>query len=318
MTIIQIINNFYKKKLNFLTSMQVTKLKIFNFNPLIFLSFLGSLGQFLDLWYLQFFSGSVQQGYFGFSFKIISIPLLIISPLIPVFTRDISSAIGSNRTEECVRLFERYFPFSRLLITYFLVFIACQSKFIILFVGGKSYLDASFTLIVLCISYIFYISSQMAAAILYAYEKTETIKNIQVPSILFGMCLGYFLISSEKFFGLDLGSLGLAIKTLITFFIMSSLNLYYSLKKLGLSFRRYFFQQFYFIAVTILPAYGAIFFIESFGLNGLISFLLSGFLYTLVLIVWGIKSPSMFYLQKEDIQKVSSVIVNFREKVLSF
>jgi murein DD-endopeptidase MepM/ murein hydrolase activator NlpD len=40
MTIIQIINNFYKKKLNFLTSMQVTKLKIFNFNPLIFLSFI--------------------------------------------------------------------------------------------------------------------------------------------------------------------------------------------------------------------------------------------------------------------------------------
>ena len=40
MTIAQIINIFFKKKLNFLTSLKVNNFKIINFNPLIFLSFI--------------------------------------------------------------------------------------------------------------------------------------------------------------------------------------------------------------------------------------------------------------------------------------
>jgi murein DD-endopeptidase MepM/ murein hydrolase activator NlpD len=40
MTIIQIIENIYKKKLNYLTSIKASRLKILNFNPLIILSFI--------------------------------------------------------------------------------------------------------------------------------------------------------------------------------------------------------------------------------------------------------------------------------------
>ena len=40
MTIAQIINIFFKKKLNFLSSLEVNNFKIINFNPLIFLSFI--------------------------------------------------------------------------------------------------------------------------------------------------------------------------------------------------------------------------------------------------------------------------------------
>jgi len=39
MTITQIINNFYKKKFNFLSSIGLKKLKIFNLNPILFLTF---------------------------------------------------------------------------------------------------------------------------------------------------------------------------------------------------------------------------------------------------------------------------------------
>ena len=40
MSITQIINNFYKKKLNFLPSIDFKKFKILNFNPVLFLSFI--------------------------------------------------------------------------------------------------------------------------------------------------------------------------------------------------------------------------------------------------------------------------------------
>ena len=40
MTVIQFISNFYKKKINFIHSLSLNKLKINNFNPIIFLSFI--------------------------------------------------------------------------------------------------------------------------------------------------------------------------------------------------------------------------------------------------------------------------------------
>jgi len=85
-------------------------------HPLMVRSVVGLFGGILTIWLLQKFGGSVQQGYYGFSFKLISITVLFASTMTPLLTRELSVSFGEKDLAKMRSLLLRYVP-----LLYFIV-----------------------------------------------------------------------------------------------------------------------------------------------------------------------------------------------------
>ena len=268
----------------------------------VFLGFATSAG-ILDRWFLQKFSGSVQQGFYGLAYQIGTLCFLFVSAMIPLVMREYAISFSNNNINELRRLFSRFCPMLYAMAAYFSCFIAVEAEKVILIFGGQAYSAAIIPITIMCFYPIHQTYGQLNASFFFATNRTKAYRNIGMSFVIIGIPLTFFLLGPTTHGGLQSGATGLAIKMVLLQLIGVNVQLWFNLKLLNLSFGKFFGHQIIvlvlFLSVAVICSYIVEKVIPDFYF--LFQFLISGFLYTLVFLALMMVYPRIFALRKEEI-----------------
>jgi O-antigen/teichoic acid export membrane protein len=275
--------------------------------PLIIYTAVGLVTGIVDRWLLQKFGGSIQQGYFTLSFKIGAIIALFTVSLTPLLMREFSIAFGKKDMEIMRAMFRRYLPIMYTITAYLSCFVAVQYDKIVLIFGGGEYKKAGFVVMIMAFYPIHQTYGQLTSTVYYATGQTRLYRNIGVICMVLGLPVIYFLLAPANMFGLNYGALGLAIKMVLINIITVNIWLYFNTRFLKLSFGKFLLHQFGSIAIILLIALLAklgVDIIPGLGDNIILSFILSGVIYTAVIALISNYFPRLFGMDKESLNRV--------------
>lgn len=277
-------------------------------HPLFTYSVVGLFSGILGRWLLQVFSGSVEQGFFGFSAQIGAMCFLCANSMTPLLLREFSIAHDRQDLAGMAVMFRKYVPFLYSVTAYFSCFVALHSDMMIRVFGGASYVPAGTAVILMSLFPIHSAYGQMSGSMFLASGRTDIFRNIGIAGMLGGLMLGYFLLAPAESGGLHLGATGLALQTFVTQFLCVNVQLYMNAKYLRLPFLRYLGHQFASVAVLLALAWFSRRAAE--GLAGpaapwFAGFILAGVAYTgaVVLVAW--LSPRLFGLSSAQVASFS-------------
>tara|TARA_B100000315_G_scaffold210435_1_gene206711 strand:- start:16 stop:1536 length:1521 start_codon:yes stop_codon:yes gene_type:complete len=192
--------------------------------PLVLYSIFGFGYQFADRWMLQNFSGPLEQGFYEVGFRFGAVSLIITSSLLNIFWKEIAEA-KENKTWELIQKLHR--KLSRFLFTVGAIiagFLIPWSEEILRLVLGSSYIDGALVVAIMLGYAAFNSVAQINNSTLLALGKTGA--HLTLGSILMavGILMAYLFLAPKDSFlpGLDMGSLGLAVKMIL--FIILHIN----------------------------------------------------------------------------------------------
>lgn len=274
----------------------------------------------VDRWLLQRFGGSIQQGYFTLSLKISAIIVLFTSSLTPLLMREFSIAFGRKDLKNMRVMFGRYLPMMCAITAYLSCFVATQYDKITLIFGGGKYKDAGLVVMIMAFYPIYQAYGQLTSTVYFAIGQTKLYRNIGIFSIVLGLPVVYFFLAPKNMFGLDSGAIGLAIKMVIISIITVNILLYFSTKFLKLSFGKFLLHQIASIVImlsfAVLSKIG-IDRIPILGENVILSFLLSGIVYTILVALTSNYFPILFGMDKESLKRVKDKSVGYVYQLFS-
>lgn len=270
--------------------------------PLIAYTIIGIIVSILDKWLLQYYSGSTQQGYYWFSYKIQQFCALLASVFTPLLMREFVKAKDAEDHNRTVSLFSRYVPLFTVLTGYFSLFIAIEASNVSHIFGGQAYDSASTTLFVISLQTLLFPVSQFSASWYFGTGSTRIYSNIGMFYMLLGVPVTYVLIAPHEMFGLSLGATGLALKVVFMDYLWSNTLLYFVCRDLRLSFMRFLFNQIA-IAVVFLGSAKVIHAaIGHYVDNSLLAFMFDGMVYTVIVLLIVIKVPTLFGIDSNDVE----------------
>lgn len=263
-------------------------------HPLFAYSIIGLAGGFFDIWLLQKISGSEQTGFYGLAYSLAAMCFLFTSAMTPIITREFSKSYEQKDLENMKKLFYRYIPMLYSIAAYFAVFISFQSENVIDMFTDDKFKDATLVLCIMALYPIHQTYGQLSGSIFYATGQTKILRNISYFTVPIGILVSYLLI--EVF---DLGAIGLAYKMLIIQFIGVIIQLLFNAKFLNLEIKHFIFHQLYsIIFFAILAFCASLISLES----SLYSFLSSGILYTILVIIGIYIFPQIFAVNRTEIK----------------
>ncbi len=285
--------------------------------PLAIYTVVGLVVGILDRWLLQKFGGSIQQGYFTLSFKISAIISLFTVSLTPLLMREFSISFGKKDIKNMRAMFRRYLPIMYTIAAYLSCFVAAQYDRIVLIVGGNEYKEAGLVVMIMAFFPIHLTYGQLTSTVYYATGQTKLYRNIGIAGMVLGLPLVYFLLAPESMFGLDAGAVGLAIKMVLINIITVNIWLYFNTRFLKLSFRKFLLHQVGSVAIMISIAVLSRLGIDRIpGLenNVILSFLLSGAVYTITVVLISNYFPKLLGLDRESLGKIKTRLIGmFRD-----
>lgn len=280
-------------------------------HPLFVYALIGLIVGILDRWLLQYFSGSIQQGFFGLSYQIGAACFLFTSAMTPLLMREFSIAYGKQDLSEMARLFRRYIPLLYSIAAYFSCFIAVQSDKVVYIFGGDKFKESAAVLTIMAFYPIHQTYGQLSGSVFYAAGQTALYRNIGVIFMLIGLPVTFFLIAPADKMGLNMGATGLAIKMVILQFIGVNVMLSFNAKFLNLSFWKYAAHQLISIFCLLSVSFLATFIVDTFlniDRNIITSFALSGILYTAMIFLLVYIFPILFGLKREDFSLIKQML----------
>jgi len=275
--------------------------------PLAIYTVVGLVVGILDRWLLQKFGGSIQQGYFTLSFKISAIISLFTISMTPLLMREFSVAFGKKDIKNMRAMFRRYLPVMYTIAAYLACFVAVQYDKIVLIVGGSQYKEAGLVLMIMAFYPIHQTYGQLTSTIYYATGQTRLYRNVGIAGLSLGLPLVYFLLAPGSIFGLDMGALGLAIKMVLINIITVNIWLYFNTRFLKLSFGKFLLHQLGSVVIMILIAILirlGIDWVPYMGSNVILSLLLSGVVYTIILILISNYFPILLGMDRDSLNRV--------------
>jgi len=279
--------------------------------PLFIESSIGMVAGICDRWLLQIFGGSVQQGFYGFSFSIGALCFLFTGAMTPLITREYTIAYANNDIKKMAVLFRRYVPMFYSLAAFFSCFVIIQSEKIVYLFGGSDYKTANLTVKIMALYPIHQVYGQLSTAVLLAAGKTKLYRNVGIIASLSGLLLTFFLLAPAHYGGLNAGANGLALKMVIIVAVVVNTFLYYNSKFLNISFWKYIAHQIVsftcLIAAAVLVA-GFVDHILKLQGNIVLNFMVSGFLYTTLVLLIAYCFPLIFGLKNDDFNYAKNFI----------
>jgi len=264
-------------------------------HPLFTYSIIGLLAGFFDIWLLQKIAGSQQTGFYGLAYSLAAMCFLFTSAMTPIITREFSKSYEQKDLEQMRKLFYRYIPMLYSIAAYFAVFVAIQSENVLMIFADEKFKDAYYVLMIMALYPIHQTYGQLSGSIFYATGQTKKMRNIALFIQPLGMLFSFFLI-----YIFDLGAMGLAMKMLFLQFIGVSIQLYFNAKFLKLNIYYFFKHQFLALLFFFILAYTASLISMK---TPLYSFLLSGVIYTIFVIIFVYMFPQIFAVSKDELQK---------------
>lgn len=275
--------------------------------PLFIYSLVGLCVGVFDRWFLQYFSGSIEQGFFGLSYQIGAICFLFSSAMTPLITREFSIAFGKQDIPEMASLFRRYIPMLYGIAAFFACFIVVEADKVSYFLGGDKFMSASGAVAIMAFYPIHQTYGQLSGAVFYATGQTGLYRNIGVFFMLAGLPATWILLAPLENLGLELGAVGLAIKIVIFQFLTVNVQLYFNARFLKLPFAKYFIHQVCCVLIFLILAYLArelIKFTPYVNRNVFIRFCSSGFFYVLLVASSVQVFPYIMGASRKDIDKL--------------
>ena len=186
-------------------------------SPLIFYSIVSFGYEFADRWLLQNYGGSIQQGVYEIGFRFGMVSLLVTMSLHNIFWKEIAEASKNKNYERIKKIYRKASRFVFSLGVFFGGFLIPWSEEIIKLMLGPSYLESSSVFSVMLIFAAFRSLGILNGSMLLATCETKVHVKIGVIWMGFSMLGSYFILASKNSYlpGLQLGSLGLAIKMLL-------------------------------------------------------------------------------------------------------
>lgn len=284
-------------------------------HPLLIGFLFGFVSGILDRWLLQYFGGSVEQGFYGLSFQISAVSTLFTGAMSMLIMREFSIAFSKSDFGHMAYLFRRFIPLLYSIAAYISCFVAVQSDKLIHIMGGSQYKNAYMAVFIMSFYPIHQTYGQLSGSVFLATGQTKLYARLGIFSVILGLPMVFFLVASSKFFGFNLGATGLAVKMVLIQVIFVNIQLYYNSRLLNLNFWKYIGHQIVCVACLMIISIAVMWFVNNelnLGNQVIISFLLSGMLYTGLVgilvyfqpIVFGINSQDISYIKNFIIQKV--------------
>ena len=281
-------------------------------HPLFAYSVVALIVGVLDRWFLQTFSGSVQQGFFGISSQIAAVCFLFTSSMVSLIIREFSIAYAQKDLEQMAGLFRRYIPLFYGIAAFFSCFIALQAESVAYLFGGVKFHDAALPIGIMALCQIHQTYGMLSGAVFMASGQTRLYSKIGIIFNLIGLPVSYFLIAPAAQMGLNAGATGLAVKMMVVQFLGVNAHLYYNCRFLKLDFRRYLGHQFLAVFVFLTLSAFAVLVVDRVttiraGIAG--RFLLSGMLYCLLVSIVLYFMPLLLGLYRQDIASITQLVL---------
>lgn len=264
-------------------------------SPLLVYSLAGMSVGLFDIWLLQSVSGSVETGFYGLAYSLAAMSFIFTGAMTPIITREFSKSFEQKDLLAMGKLFKRYIPMLYSLAAYFSIFIAFQSENVLAIFTDEQFEDAYLVLVIMALYPIHQTYGQLSGSIFYATEQTRLYRNIGLIAMLIGFLLTLLLV-----YILELGASGLAFKMIISQIIVVNIQLYFNVKLLNLNIYRFLGHQIYAVAFFATAAGFSSMFIQL--SSPLISFIVSGFIYTILVVIGFIFYPKLFSVTRNEIQ----------------
>jgi O-antigen/teichoic acid export membrane protein len=300
---------FIKKEIfqNILNS----QLSIFNLSkefieychPLLVYSIIGLIAGMFDIWLLQKIAGSEQTGFYGLAYSLAAMCFLFTSAMTPIITREFSKSYEQKDLETMRRLFYRYIPMLYSIAAFFAVFISMQSENVLMIFTDEKFKEAFLVLVIMALYPIHQTYGQLSGSVFYATGQTKLMRNMALVTMPLGMLATFIFV-----YIFDFGAVGLAWKMILRQFIGVNIQLYFNAKLLNLDVKHFIWHQIYAVAFFSIIALIPTIFI-SFDSN-LLEFLVSGFLYTFFVIIFGYIFPQVFATNRDEIKINLGKVVN--------
>lgn len=271
--------------------------------PLVVFTAFAVFEGILDRWFLQKFSGSVEQGLYSLAYQIGAICFLFASAMVPLVARELAVAFGKFDLDGMNRVFMRSTPLIYAIVAYFSCFLAVEARNVMLLFGGDAYAGAVVPISIMCFFPIHQTYGQLNASVFFATNRTLEYKNIGIALLFIGLPLTFFLLGPRSYGALQAGATGLAIKMVLLNILSVNIQLWYNTRFMNLSFKYFFGHQ-----LLVVAAFSTIALICSYAVRTLwsqthfgVQFLASGFFYTVLIAGLGIAFPRLFALRREEI-----------------
>jgi O-antigen/teichoic acid export membrane protein len=207
-------------------------------SPLIFFSIIGFGYNFADRWLLQSYGGSIQQGLYEIGLRLGMVSLLITMSLQNIFWKEIAEAKEKGDFERMRVLYRKASRFLFAVGIFIAGFLAPWSKEIIRLVLGPSYMEGSLVLVVMFIYAAFRSLGILNSSMLLAGSKPKVHVTFSTIFMIISIPTSYLVLApiDAQLPGLQLGSLGLAIKTLVVAISQSSVVSWWICRDYGWKF----------------------------------------------------------------------------------
>uniref|UniRef100_UPI0040471C79 lipopolysaccharide biosynthesis protein n=1 Tax=Algoriphagus sp. TaxID=1872435 RepID=UPI0040471C79 len=281
-------------------------------NPLLIGFLFGFVSGILDRWLLQYFGGSVEQGFYGISFQISAVSTLFTGAMSMLIMREFSIAFSKSDFKHMAYLFRRFIPLLYSISAYISCFVAVQSDKVIYLMGGSQFKNAYLAVFIMSFYPIHQTYGQLSGSVFLATGQTKLYARLGILSVILGLPMVFFLLASSKFFGFNLGATGLAIKMVLIQVIFVNIQLYYNSRLLNLNFWKYIGHQI--VCVTCLLVISiVVMLLINYGLNFenqvIVNFFLSGMVYTGLVIILVYFQPIVFGINSHDISYIKNLII---------
>lgn len=247
--------------------------------PLLVYSLIGMLAGQYDRWILLRSAGSVEMGYFAAGQQLGAMCFVFTSALTQLLLGEYARAVAQKAQRRLRWLFLRSVSSLYVVASYLGVFCAVNAAVVVRCFAGDRFIPGAMTVALLCLYPLHQTYGQLSGGLYLARGATKEYANIGNATMVFGMIVTTVCVLPDF---LDLGSLGLAVKMVLTQLLLVNIQLYRNAQLLKLSFRRLLGNQ-----LAIVGAFAVVAILTSEGVKFLHlsgpwpQFLVSGFIYTL-------------------------------------
>ena len=184
-------------------------------------------------------------------------------------------------------------------------FVVVNVNKVTIIMGGNNFREASLAVAIMAFYPIHQTYGQLSASVFLATDQTRLYRNIGVTFMLISLPITFFLIAPNRLYGLNAGSVGLAVKMVLVQFLAINTQLYFNAKLLKLSFWKYLGHQIISVLVFISLAIFSSIIIDKIAISGkgiIPSLFCNLIIYIFFIVALGCNMPAIFGLNKQDVR----------------
>ena len=277
-------------------------------HPLLTVSIVLFSFGFFTRWGLQFFGGSVEQGYFSFSDSFSGFVIIFANSIIPLLQREFSISHNSKDLKKMKFLFENSLLLFIAFASFFSIFLVFNARIFTSIIGGHSFDGSVICTQIMLLYPIPYVGNNILNATCYATNKTKLLRNVQIFIVLLNSIITFLLIAPEKYWGFNLGAIGFAMSLVAVTYLNHIILLVYCSKMFELNWIDLILKYLRIIGAFLIIGLLCFFLDKLLTFNPLYTLILNGLLYFFISVLLLFYLPSLVGFTRLNINEYIEVV----------